>query len=685
MRTAAVLARLAAVGTTAGFALAARDLGPQRYLSQGLWRTVLWLLSRDALLGAAFGILAGLLFLAAIRVFGATASPEPRSAAHRFGCYLALVAALALVGSPLRGGPPGGPPFPLILVLVYTPIWFALSAAGAAAARAGSNPRWFTIRWVSILAFALSAAALHVWVRATSHAALATGLFLALLTAGLLGIVPNVPARLLHDRLGRPLGRTLAGRPGAALSALILVGALALAIVSGIQSTAAKNRSRQRGLNVILLGIDTLRYDRADLLGGAYPRDLCPNLHRLAGRGTVFSNAFSQAPWTLPSFASILTGLYPEQHGAEHLTSTLPARQLTLAEILRDEGYETMSVVSCEYLNAASGLGQGFDVLDETQVLGHRAITSAAITDRALQLLEKREDQPFFLFLHYFDPHFCYQDHPDYSFADAYDGRLREAVQSADQNAFRWLIYALGPTFASRSRASQADRQFLRDAYDEDVAYTDSQLGRLFDYLDANDLWDSTLVVLASDHGEELLERNWSGHAVTLYQEEIHVPLVLVQPAQAAGRVDPRPVETRAVFPTILDFLGVAGPSLPTPPSSLLTDRPAPGTRLVRSSTRPVAKPPAPGEFVPKYVWLSCIIDGRWKLIKDHLRDRSQLIDLEADPHEMENRSANHPLECQQLERELDRLNAEVGRSPTASVPQASEEQKRKLKSLGYL
>jgi len=324
-------------------------------------------------------------------------------------------------------------------------------------------------------------------------------------------------------------------------------------------------------------------------------------------------------------------------------------------------------------------------VLDETQVLGHRAITSAAITDRAVQLLEERGDQPFFLFLHYFDPHFCYQDHPDYSFADTYDGRLREAVQNADQNAFRWLIYALGPTFTSRSRASEADRQFLRDTYDEEVAYTDSQLGRLFDYLDANDLWSSTLVILVGDHGEELLERNWSGHTVTLYQEEIHVPLVLVQPAQAAGRIDPRPVEARAVFPPMLDFLGVAGPTLPTPPSSLLADRPAPDTGLVRSSTRPVAEAPAPGEFIPKYVWLTYVIDGRWKLIKDHLRNRSQLIDLEADPREMENRSANHPRERQQLERELDRLNAEVGRSPTASVPQASEEQKRKLESLGYL
>lgn len=685
MRTAAVLVRLAAVGTTAGLALAARDLGPQRYLSQGLWRTALWLLSRDALLGAALGILAGLLFLAVIRLVDATVSPEPRAAAHRFGCYLALVAALALVGSPLRGGPPGGPPFPLIFVLIYTATWFALSAAGAAAARAGSDPRWFTTRWVSIIGFALAAAILHVWVRAASYAALATGLFLALLTAGLIAVVPNVPARLLHDRLGRPLGRTLSGRPGAALSVLLLVGALALVIVSGIQSTAAKNRTRQRGINVILLGIDTLRYDRADLLGGAYPRDLCPNLHRLAARGTVFSNAFSQAPWTLPSFASILTGLYPEQHGAEHLTSTLPARQLTLAEILRDEGYETMGVVSCEYLNAASGLGQGFDVLDETQVLGHRAITSAAITDRALQLLEAREDQPFFLFLHYFDPHFCYQDHRDYCFADTYDGRLREAVQSADQNAFRWLIYALGPAFASRSRVSEADRQFLRDTYDEEVAYTDSQLGRLFDYLDANDLWKSTLVILVSDHGEELLERNWSGHTVTLYQEDIHVPLVLVKPAQAAGRVDPLPVEARAVFPTILDFLGVARPMLPTPPSSLFADRPALDARLVRSSTRPVAEPPAPGEFIPKYVWLTCVIDGRWKLIKDHLQNRSQLIDLEADPHEMENQSANHPRERQQLGRELDRLNAKVGRGPAASVPQASEEQKRKLESLGYL
>jgi arylsulfatase A-like enzyme len=435
---------------------------------------------------------------------------------------------------------------------------------------------------------------------------------------------------------------------------------------------------------VILIGIDTIRADRASLLSAnERGRDLTPNLRRLAERGTVFTNAIAQSSWTLPSFASMLTGMYPEQHGAEHLTSTLAPAQVTLAELLREAGYHTMSVVSCEYLNAASGMGQGFEVLDDSQVRGHRAVTSREITDRAISQLESNGARPLFLFAHYFDPHFCYRDHQEFDFGDWYQGRLRDAVQNADQNAFCWLIGAIGPTFADRSRATDEDRRFLRDAYDEEVAFTDAQLGRLLDYIERRRLWDSTMVIAVGDHGEELLERNYSGHSTTLYREQIDVPLVIAAPG-VRHSVDPEPAEARAIFPTICDFLNVPARANATPANSLLAERDT--GALGRSSTRPVAEPPRPGEFVPKYVWLTCATDGRWKLIKDHLRDRAALYDLRSDPGETRDCSADNQEQRRKLENALDELDARVELDrKTAGRTEADQEQKRRLKSLGYL
>jgi len=708
MQLLALAARLAAAGAVVGFLLAGRDVAQQQYLAQGLSRTAVWMLSH----GAALGVLVGLTASAAVFImllvwwWALTAGRRPvgaappegshpvheslAPAASRFALFLGFITAAAVLLSPERGGPPGGPPYRLVMLGTVAVFWTILTGAAAWTAGAdraeGAAERWFRLRWATVAGLAFAVSLLHVWARARSWPELATWSLGSLVACLAAFAVLRAPARFLHNRLGQPMGRAWGGRFGLAMSVALLAGAVGVFAAGASAKARAGRLVKQRGRNVILIGLDTVRSDRVSLLSSDRPaRDLSPNLRRLAARGTVFSHAIAQAPWTLPSFASILTGLYPEQHGAEHLTSTLPPPQLTIAELLREAGYRTMSVVSCEYLNAASGLGQGFDVLDESQVLGHRAITSAAVTDRALQLLEQQKEQPLFLFLHYFDPHFCYQDHQEYDLADGYDGWLREAVQNADQNAFRWMIFALGPAFRERAtRVTDADRQFLRDAYDEEIAYTDSQLGRLFDYLDANDLWDSTLVIAVSDHGEELLERNWSGHAVTLYQELIRVPLVVAAPNGEGPAVENRPVELRAIFETIADFLDTPTPSQPLRAPSLLDGHGlAPGP--VRSSTRPVAEPPAPGEFVPKYVWLTCVIDGRWKLIKDHLRNRSQLIDLEADPHEMENRSADQPGERRQLERELDRLDAEVGRSPAVLVPQASEEQQRRLKSLGYL
>lgn|GEM_PF-1016193 len=693
--------RLAAIGVLCGSVVAGREVVAQRYLDYGLWTTSLWMVSCGSIVGTAVGVTGGAVLLLIERLWsmawarssnGEAAHDllaDQRSAFGRFGVFLGLIVGISLLVSPPESGLPKVPSHAVVIVTVYTGVWIVLGVLAAAVSFSNASPRrWFPIHWFGVAALATIVTMLHIWVSAETPRELSAGLLATLLAAALVYVLLLRPARGLHERIGHPIGSALLGPLGTIFVVLILGSATALIAAASMRRIASHSAAQRLNRNVILIGIDTLRYDRTNLQDDHRERDLCPNLKRLAERGTVFSNARSQAPWTLPSFACMMTGLYPEEHKAEHLTSTLSPAQLTLAEILREEGYRTAAVVSCDFLNAASGMAQGFDMHDESQVLGHRAITSAAVTDRAIDFLGQHSDEPFFLFVHYFDPHFSYQDHAEWDFADHYDGWLRDAVHKADQNAFRRFIKALGPRFKDQLQASPADIAFIGDTYDEEIAYTDSQIGRIIDYIEAADLWDSTLVIAVSDHGEELLERNWSGHTVTLYEEQIHVPLVVVEPdteSPPSPRVETMPVETRSIFKTVAEFLKVSTPDRQTTAPALLADTPVRSV-TVRSSTRPIKEQPPYGQFVPKYVWLSALLDGHWKLIKDHLHGRVQLFDLSGDPEEKNECGRRYPDQRQRLERRLDALDAQLDLGGASGPPpDASEEQKRRLRSLGYL
>lgn len=701
MRARTMLAvEVAAVGVAVGLALAARELAEQHYLAQGLWRTALWEAARGAVGGVYVGLAAGLALLGVIWLWQRSAGGEAARPLDEWGRryvpFLMFLTGIAVLLSPESGGHGAGVPYRVLLPASYGVMWFALAVASATVMKrsvADQAEAWFRIRWLSAAGLGFVATFLHIWT--LGFRPMYLGLFSAgaLVACAVLYRVLAAPARFVNDKAGVRVARVLAGRVGRVLILLALVAGAGLGVAGTTGMSRAQAKARARGRNVILIGIDTLRADRTSLVSPTeHERDLSPHVRRLlAGRGRVFTGAIAQSSWTLPSFASMFTGLYPEQHGAEHLDSTLSASQLTLAEVLRDAGYHTMSVVSCEYLNRASGMGQGFDALDESQVLGHQAITSQQITDRAIRLLDSNGDRPFFLFAHYFDPHFCYRSHEEYPFGSWYGGWLRDAVEKMDQNAFCMAIGALGPAFAGQSRATAEDRKFLRDMYDGEIAYTESQVGRLLEYIDRKGLWDSTMVIFVGDHGEELLERNFSGHSTTLYQEQIRMPLMIAAPG-VTHSVEAGPVEPRAIFATVRGFLGLsraqraaASPANPLPLGIGERHEERPSPVPVRSSTRPVAQAPRPGEIVVKYVWLTCVTDGRWKLIKDHLHGRAALFDLKRDPWETVDCSAVNPQRRRDLERALDELDARVSGTAAGPRTEADEEQQRRLKSLGYL
>jgi arylsulfatase A-like enzyme len=413
--------------------------------------------------------------------------------------------------------------------------------------------------------------------------------------------------------------------------------------------------------SVVLIGVDTLRFDRTRPDAGAPP--LMRRLARFGEGGAVFTEATSQAPWTLPSFASIMTGRYPHEHGALSLQGLLRPREVTLAERLREAGYQTGAVVSHVYVDARRGFDQGFDRFDMSQVRSEADVTGEDVTDAALAWLEARGDGPFFLFVHYFDPHYEYRDHADFHRADGYRGGLD--VRHVGIQELRDRIPDLSP----------ADVDHLRDLYDEEVLYTDRAIARLLDALPPE-----AAVVVVADHGEELLERGWLGHTVSLHQEVIRVPLVMRLPGvtHAGQRID-APVETRSLFATLLDYLGLPGGAGSLVP---LLEGGGGGRGDVFSG---VWLPDAP-EDSGKRVRRSMVRRGSWKLIRDHDRGTDTLYDLALDPGEARDASADAPAVRDDLAAELDRwvsrMRAAGGAIPTRDISDAERE---RLKALGYL
>lgn len=458
-----------------------------------------------------------------------------------------------------------------------------------------------------------------------------------------------------------------------AVSAALLVAPLAFR--AALQRPTAGQLKHERPLNVLLVGLDTVRVDATSITGdGPAGRDTTPRLREFGARGVVFENAVSQAPWTLPAFASILTGRYPLEHGAHRITSSLARGETTLAEILREAGYFTAAITSHVYLDRRHGLDQGFEHFDCSNALGHKAVTSTAVTELAIAALEARDARPFFLFAHYFDPHYEYLDHREHDWADGYQGWLRE------QNDFENLLKI-------RHLVEAPEVEWLSALYHEEIAHTDAQVGRLLDWLSAAGLADDTLVIVVADHGEEFAERGNFGHTISLYEEQLAVPLLILAPGAHVGRVR-SVVETRAIFDTVIERLGVA------------YERSKDSRSLLETADRELSsRAPLPDARAYSTVWLddsklswgkriraASVREGRWKLVDDVTRGRRLLFDLETDPHERLDLLAEQPQAAARLAELLEPwIKQQTARTrPSTRVgPDAPTEQA--LKALGYM
>lgn len=433
-------------------------------------------------------------------------------------------------------------------------------------------------------------------------------------------------------------------------------------------------RRGKRAKNLLLIVVDTLR---ADVLGSyGSPLNLTPHLDALAADSVRLARLYAPAPWTLPSVASLMTGLTPQTHGAGQriegfAPTALPETSETLAEVLSRAGYFTTALYHNIYLSPAFGVHQGFD-----RYASHEE-RAELLVDRALEQLRAYRDRPLFLYLHLFDPHNPYEppasdcptDAPPVASKDPCRVDRRPGNPIPEASLWPW-IEAL---------------------YQAEVAYTDRQIGRLLAGLEELGLDDSTVVVVVSDHGEAFwrrLEQERShgyspdgDHGHTHYEELLHLVGLIRAPATPPATVRGA-VEMADLYPTLLDLLGVDAP-------------PNQGRSLARSG---LGTPLPPTSLLADFLLYGpprwALRQGRWKLIVRHddVSD-AELYDLHADPQETRNLIAHHPdvahkmtvVGLEELARR-DRAKEEFYRGQGSFTPAYLEWRHiTKLRALGYL
>lgn len=318
------------------------------------------------------------------------------------------------------------------------------------------------------------------------------------------------------------------------------------------------NRGAAPHANIVLIIIDTARADHLGCYG--YARATSPCIDSLAVSGTRWVRAQAQSPWTLPAIASVMTGMSDRAHRAgmwDGVFYGIDPMLPYLPHILNRAGFETAAFFNVVFLDASFGFNRGFGHFDcEGSVEATMIRDAAATTDSVLSWLDSQRegDGPFFAAVHFYDPHLTYDPPPEYAsmFADpAYGGTFGPAWGTKTDVA---MVNEGGVAFTSE------DLSHLTDLYDGEIAYVDSQIGRLLAGLRARGLSGSTLVVVIADHGEEFLEHGGLGHGHTLYQELLSIPLIMSGPGVPEGLVDSSLVGQIDIAPTMLAYADIEIP-----------------------------------------------------------------------------------------------------------------------------
>ena len=394
-------------------------------------------------------------------------------------------------------------------------------------------------------------------------------------------------------------------------------------------------------LNILLISLDTVRADHLSCYG--YKYNTSPNIDNLAKNGTLFKNCQVSVPLTLPSHTNLLSGLYPFKNDVRVNDQLVPDTYPTLAEILKNNRYSTSAFIGAFILDSRFGLDRGFDLYDDDMSQGitlpienPKERRAEVVNSAFLKWLDENPQEPFFAFVHFFDPHIPYI--PPERFKDKFE-----------------------------------------HPYDAEIAYTDSVVGKLLNALEEMELTENTLIILLSDHGEGLEEHGEPHHGDFIYQQTLHVPLIFHCPGLIPeGRQIEEPVSLSDIVPTILDMLGIAIPDECDGRSllnALIYNKKLPQQPIYSESL----------EVNHLYGWspLYAITYQGWKYIHAPF---PELYNLKEDPGELDNLYHVNRKKAHELAEMLISINEEASDLTRQLVtPPLDPETVQNLQSLGYI
>lgn len=464
--------------------------------------------------------------------------------------------------------------------------------------------------------------------------------------------------------------------------------------------------------NIILISLDTVRADHLSCYG--YNKPTTPNIDKLAEDGVLFKHAYSTAVWTPPAHASMLTGLYPSEHGVvdqNRLDPSIP----TIAEILLANGYHTAGFVNNSQVGELVGLHKGHETFVEVwrgaqaksfaeraiRYAGRKALDIIGLKDHgarltnhlAIKWLEevKKDDKPFYLFLHYIDAHNPLKAPIPYH-KKFLDKRLEKEIDKKKVS-----LMADNPLryYTQDIRLTEYENEYLIALYDGEIAYLDSKVGEIVSYLKQNNLYDNSILILTADHGEHFGEHGHYSHVASLYQPIIHIPMIIKRAEGfKKGITSEKSSQLVDLLPTILGFIRVEPKDTLFSGIDLFSEESSLSERCLISEWE---------GRVPYFILLdlNCdksdkrvqpftnkmfsIIKGNYKYIISS-SDAEELFDIASDDREQNNliqvKSSIHKLLKTHFQEWKNKLKQ---RAPYTNSYEIDEETKRNLQGLGYM
>lgn len=438
---------------------------------------------------------------------------------------------------------------------------------------------------------------------------------------------------------------------------------IALIVIASVVIVAkmipSKTLETNKKYNLILISLDGLQAKHLKSYG--YALDTTPNLDAFLSQSSLFTNTVSPSSWTVPTHMSIFTSMYPSEHkvvnkfsdfdmstqkGVVANLKKLSPNAVTLAEILKSNGYTTGGFTGDAGVGPQFGFNQGFDTYFETETFG--GLDGSA--PKALEWLSQNKDKPFFLFLHGYDVHGQHEIKAGYDYryvSQPYKGKYTGS--KVEQGKLREEALAKGSL-----KLSDEDVAFWRAIYDEKINDMDMEFKKFMDQVKDMNLLDNTIIIVISDHGTEFYEHGTIDHGATLYSELVNVLLAIHQPGQSEGKKIGQLVSTFDLLPTVLDLLGIPNPV----PNQIK------GVSLVPAlSGQNVAHNVFSETDYRLYTFKRSIttIDG-WKFILTLDSGKKELYDLNTDPNELTNLILNNPVKGYELEQVLrDHITAVSG------------------------